>query len=748
MPHALEGRRAVRVSPEAIWQRPRFPHLTGPASIARGLALAITVAFPIRAQEPRTGVVQVTVQESMGMVSGLTVRSAGQAASTDAQGITRLRLPPGRQVISVTGIGYRPARVSVDVIADSIVTVQVPMTMAEMAMAEVKISATRIERLAGETPTRVEVVDEMEVDENKLMAPSGITMLLNETPGLRVLAASPSLGTGSVRILGLPGQYTSMLADGLPLYGGSTSALGPLDVSPVDLQRVEIIKGSASALYGGQSLGGVINLVSKAPDGRNELLVNRRMLGVTDAATWLSRKFGDSSGVSLLASGTTQDAVDIDHDGWADQARARRWGLRPRFTATDDRGRSLFVTAGYGYDGRTGGTVGDGLTPAGTSFREALTSQRADVGARAVLPVSDSGNVAFRFALSGNRRERELGPGPLEHERNNTGFLEITHALAGSWGAAVVGSSLQMDEFENSLNARYDHRWFTPSLFATAEQAAGPFTLSLSARGDAHPEAGTQFTERVAILAKPTEDWSIRVSGGTGFAAPAATNEETEAIGLRAIRQGPDLRPERSFGTMLDINGKLAGAELLVTTYGSLISDAIQLADAGDGSGEGILQNASGSARVMGVEGAAIWRFEGGKFLGTYGYSRGTRTDATTGTREPMPLLPRHRAGGDLMFEKEGAYRGGIEGIWYGRQPLDDNPYRTESKPYLYLMAIYMRQLGRVEVVANTENLLNVRQTDTDRLVRPTPMTGGRWTTDVWAPLEGFMANVALRYRW
>ena len=79
---------------------------------------------------------------------------------------------------------------------------------------------------------------------------------------------------------------------------------------------------------------------------------------------------------------------------------------------------------------------------------------------------------------------------------------------------------------------------------------------------------------------------------------------------------------------------------------------------------------------------------------------------------------------------------------------LDDNPYRTESKPYLYAMAIAVRQFGRVEAVANFENLLNVRQTITDPLVRPSPGMGGRRTTDVWAPLEGFMANVAVRYRW
>ncbi len=682
------------------------------------------------------------------MVAGLTVRSAGRTASTDAEGMARLSLPIGRQLVSVMAIGYRPARQSVTVVADSVVSVTIPMEMAAMAMEEVKVSSARIERLAGDSPTRVEVLDQMQVDQKTLMAPSGITMLLSETPGLRVFAANPTLGTGSVRILGLPGQYTAMLADGLPLYGGAASALGPLDVSPVDLQRVEIIKGAASSLYGGQALGGVINLISKTPTGQSEVLVNRRMLGVTDAATWLSHRFNDAMGASLVASGTVQSAEDIGHDGWEDQPRARRWGLRPRLTATDRDGRSLFVTAGYGYDNREGGTADGATTPAGTPFREALTSQRADVGARAVIPLRDSGNVAIRFALAGTTRQRGFGLAPREDDATSTGFLEVTRALVGSRSSTVVGSSLQLDDFNDAANHAYDHRWTTPSLFATTERGLGPVSLSLSARGDAHPEAGVQVTERAAALIKPADGWSVRWSGGTGFAAPSAVTEETEAIGLRAIRPGADLRPENSIGSMVDVNGHLAGAEMLVTTYASVIDRAVQLADIGDGTGDGILKNATATTRIVGVETAALWRFDGGRFLGTYGYSRGSRPDPVTGARQPVSMLPRHRVGGDLMFERAGVYWGGIEGTWYGRQSLDDDPYRSESKPYVYLMAIAVRQVGRVEAVANFENLLNVRQTDTDPLVRPTPTTGGRWTTDVWAPLEGFMANVALRYRW
>src|SRR5215203_1444223 len=117
-----------------------------PLIFARVLLAAVLFAFPLAAQEVRTGIVQVTVEESMGMVSGLTIRSAGRSAVTDAQGHARLVLPAGRQVLSATGIGYKPNRVGVTVIPDSVVMIKVPVEMAGMVMEEVKVSATRIER--------------------------------------------------------------------------------------------------------------------------------------------------------------------------------------------------------------------------------------------------------------------------------------------------------------------------------------------------------------------------------------------------------------------------------------------------------------------------------------------------------------------------------------------------------------------------------------------------------------------------
>jgi iron complex outermembrane receptor protein len=713
------------------------------------LLLVSCVTVPLQAQRPDSGTVNITVREAMGMADGFLIRSENRSAITDADGQARLVLPVGRRTLVLTRIGFVPRRVDILIIADSAISVTIDVAMEDKmaAMEEVTISATRTERLAGQTPLRVEVLDEMEVDENTLMAPSGITMLLNETPGLRVQPASPTLGTGSVRILGLSGQYTAMLADGLPLYGGAASALGPLDISPVDLKRVELIKGAASSLYGGQALGGVINLISKPPTGQSELLLNRRTMGVTDAATWLSRRLSERSGVSLLVSGTLQDAADPDEDGWGDQARARRWGVRPRFSFGDPSGRSLFVTAGYGYDDRQGGTLGNALAPDGSPFREGLTGKRADAGLTLRLPRADSGHVAVRLALSTNGRERLFGSGPVERDRISTGFAEITRVSKSERGALVLGGAVQADAYQNQLNSAFDHDWVTPGLFVTGDRDIGPVTVSASLRGDHQPATGLELTERLAVLVRPAEEWSVRLSGGTGFAAPASMTEEVEAIGLRAI-QASTLRAERSVGGMVDVNGHILGAELLLTGYSSSVERAIQLVDVGDPARSGALRNAARATRVGGAEGAAIWRFGDSKFLLTYGYARGTRPDAETGQKEPMPLLNRHRVGGDLMLEKAGVYRIGIEGIYYGRQVLDENPYRTESKPYVYTMAIAMRQFGAVEIVANFENLLDVRQTKYQPLVRPAPAVGGRWTTDVWAPLEGFMANVAVRYRW
>ena len=129
----------------------------------------------------------------------------------------------------------------------------------------------------------------------------------------------------------------------------------------------------------------------------------------------------------------------------------------------------------------------------------------------------------------------------------------------------------------------------------------------------------------------------------------------------------------------------------------------------------------------------------------TYTYVRARET--VDAVKEDVPLTPRHSAGIVGMCEKEDAGRAGVEWYYTGRQSLEENPYRAVSEPYVILGLLAERQLGRIRVFINGENLTGVRQTRRDPLLRPTRAPDGRWTVDAWAPLEGRNINGGFRVR-
>src|SRR4029453_17509491 len=153
---------------------------------------------------------------------------------------------------------------------------------------------------------RVEVLQREEIEEKMLMTPGDIVMMLNEMGGMRVQATSPSLGAASVRIQGMQGRYTRFLSDGLPLFGEQVGSLGLLQIPPMDLGRVEVIKGVASSLYGAGAMGGVVDLISRPPSNvaQREALLNRSTRGATDAVTWLGGPLSSRWGAPLPHGGT------------------------------------------------------------------------------------------------------------------------------------------------------------------------------------------------------------------------------------------------------------------------------------------------------------------------------------------------------------------------------------------------------------------------------------------------------------
>jgi outer membrane receptor for ferrienterochelin and colicins len=320
------------------------------ASVTHGLyVVLLLVVFPFALEaQLQTGTVIVVVRSSHGdPVPQVEVEAGNQVALTDDRGEAMLQVPAGETEISFERYGFSSKNIRVTVSADETSRIAVELEPQAVIRESIVVTATRSDVRIEDEPLRVEVVDRDEVEEKAVMTPGDIAMLLNETSGLRVQVTSPSLGAANVRVQGLRGRYTQLLADGLPLYGEAGS-IGILQIPPLDLGQVEVIKGVASALYGASALGGVVNLVSRRPQKEREqqLLLNATSREGSDAVFWLAEPAKNRWSHTLLAGAHLQRQSDIDHDGWADLPEYQRGILRPRFFWEDGSGNSLFVTTG------------------------------------------------------------------------------------------------------------------------------------------------------------------------------------------------------------------------------------------------------------------------------------------------------------------------------------------------------------------------------------------------------------------
>jgi outer membrane receptor for ferrienterochelin and colicins len=367
---------------------------------------------------------------------------------------------------------------------------------------DIVVEATRSGRRLQDEPLRVEVLGREEIEEKMLMRPGNIALVLSETGGLRVQVTSPALGGANIRVQGLDGRYTALLADGLPLAGGSGTSLGLLQIPPTDLGQVEVIKGSVSALYGASALGGVINLVSRRPgdEPEAEALFNLTSRNGQDATAYLATPLGGGWSGSLTGGYHRQSGQDLDGDGWLDMAAYDRWTARPRLFWENDAGARVYATVGVMQEDRTGGTAAGRTVPDGFQFVQAQRTDRLDAGLTASLPISDSVTGNLKLAYMRQRHDHQFGLS-REDDRHRTLFGEAT--LAGESGGTnwVVGAAWQEDDYRTDLLPQFDYRYRVPSLFGQIEQELSPLvTVAGSARVDWHSRYGTKVSPRVSLL--------------------------------------------------------------------------------------------------------------------------------------------------------------------------------------------------------------------------------------------------------
>jgi outer membrane receptor for ferrienterochelin and colicins len=709
------------------------------------LTIAVLVGVPpvTFGAQNQDATVRVQVRASEKPVEDAEVVVAGRIHRTDAAGATIIITVPGSVAITVLKPGFAPVTTSVQAAGgatqDVIVELQAQPTVEETVTV---VASTRTDKRLEDQPMRVEVLAREEIEEKMLMTPGDIVMMLNEMGGMRVQATSPSLGAASVRIQGMRGRYTRVLSDGLPLFG-DVGGLGLLQIPPMDLGQVEVIKGVASALYGAGAMGGVVNLLSRRP-GRGpeqEFLLNRSTRGATDAVTFLSGPLSRGWSASLLGGGHFQETNDVNDDAWADLPGYGRAVVRPRIFWDGGNGRTFFATTGFTYEDREGGTPqGQVLAATGQPYVEALETRRYDAGGLGQFLFKGRYAVTARAAVARQSHDHQFGE-VIEHDRHDTVFGEVAVRGAAGRQTWVGGLAIERDAYTARDVPRFDYTFNVPGAFAQYDFTASQhLSLSASARLDVHSEYGTFFSPRVSALARAGR-WTSRLSVGTGFFGPTPITEETEAAGLTRLEVRQPVEAERGLSASFDVTRSNGPLSYTATLFASRVTNPLHV----ERSPSYVLSTLPDPTTNVGLELLGTLRRTPFSVTATYTYVRARETVDTI--ERDVPLTPRHSVGIVGMWEAEDAGRLGIECYYTGRQSLEENPYRGVSEPYMILGLLGEKPFGRLRLFINGENLTGVRQTRWDPLLRPTRAADGRWTVDAWAPLEGRNINGGLRIR-
>jgi outer membrane receptor for ferrienterochelin and colicins len=619
----------------------------------------------------------------------------------------------------------------------------VAASLSVSAQETVVVTSARVPSLIGDEPLRIEAVPSEEIEENLTVQPGNISTLLNELPSARIQAASPGLGGVGLQLRGMPTRHTLVLTDGLPLLGAEPDDFGLLQTPPLDLERIELIKGAASALYGGSALGGVLNIVSKSPKEESAVLANATSRGGRDLEGFLAEgPVSDWSG-TLTAGVHDQSRQDVNGDGWADLPGFRRYSARPRIWWNEGKDQSLFLTGGITEERREGGTMLGRVLPDGLPFAEVLHTRRFDGGAVSYWKLSSGIALNGRFSATSGTLDRTFGQQRIP-SRQTTIFAE--QALTGNtddhqW---ALGVAFQHDALRVSAVSGVGYTYNVPGIFVQDEfLPASWIKLAGAARADSNNQYGTFLSPRLsALLRQPGSPWSLRASAGAGFAAPTPFVEEVEAAGLGALTPLRGLHAERAVTESLDGKWAEHGWEVNVSAFNSEIHHPLQARATADNKIE--LLNTPGIRRAPGAEILIHYVTGPLQMIGSWSYIDATEPTAE-GAQQRAPLVPRHSAelGGILESAQHG--RIGLEMNYIGTQGLGDDPFRTQSKPYILFNALGEIRFEGFSIFLNAINLTGTRQTHYDPLIRPTPGLGADPITDVWAPLDGRTFNIGIR---
>lgn len=509
--------------------------------------------------------------------------------------------PAGRRLLPTLGLCAALAAGGVAARA----AVSVPSDPAQQ-LGPLVVTGTRTAQRLGETPIRTEILTEAEL---RLAAPRNLADAIELLPGIRVENNCQNCGTSEILLLGLEQKYTQILFDGLPLFSGLAGVYGIDQIPAIFIDRIEVVKGGGSAVYGGGAVGGVVNIIGHRPaksGGLAEARVDRvRGQPVTLASLVLDRLSPDGrTAFSAYGQRVRADPVDLNQDGFSDLTKktldvagfrftqrtgAGEWTAAYDRTVEFRRGGNKFgqpdnladiservntrrdagsltwsaaVTPDFDYTVTGGFALIDRQT-----FYGGLFGRAADA---ALVPESQpgAGDNDQPFLDRGYRTQGEVALDEFGYTKNRVVNFEAQ--ANRRWGGHLISVGAQC--YREGIDDIVPVSPFVSDFPAAADVATGRnlgifvqdhwrfapgWQVVLGLRGDRNSELDRAVVSpRINVKFAPSDDLALRAAFGTGFRAPQAFDEDLHIELIAGNRtktvQAANLREERSASALLN----------------------------------------------------------------------------------------------------------------------------------------------------------------------------------------------------
>lgn len=692
-------------------------------------------------------------------LSGTTVKIQETAIQTvaDSTGmVTLTNIPAGKQLIHFSFIGYQSKTDTLNFPLPQtavLVVLLEPAGEADEELEEIVVSATRSSRTIDNIPTRIEVIAGEELDEKGNMKPGDIRMLLAESTGIQTQQTSATSGNSSIRIQGLDGKYTQLIRDGFPLYSGFSGGLGLLQIAPLDLQQVEVIKGSSSTLYGGGAIAGLVNLVSKKPSEERQLnlLLNGTSALGLDASAFYAQKF-DKVGLTVYTAYNKGTAYDPSNTGLTAIPKFNRFTLNPKLFVYLNEATTLSAGLNTTVEKRMGGDIDyvKGNGNANHSYFEENKTGRYSTQFELSHQLSDKEKLVLRNSVSYYDRSISL-PSYLFSGIQLSTYSEANYTKNGEKADWVLGINFLTDRFKEDQQNGFAPRSYNYTTVGAFLQntwnATTQLTIESGIRGDYHNDYGAFFLPRISALLKINEHLSTRLGGGLGYKAPSIFTEDAERIQFRNVLplDVENTKAERSYGANYDINYRTSlfddkvGFSINQMFFYTRINNPILLVPTTVGNNLNYVQPKS-NIDTKGIETNVKVTYADFKLF--VGYTLADVKQQYNSNSLVYPLVSKHRLNNVLMYEVEDKWKIGAEAYYFSKQKLNDG---TNGKSYWTAGLMAEKLWERFSIFVNFENLTDTRQTKFDSIY--TGSITSPVFRDIYAPVDGFVINGGLKLK-